>query len=72
MIEGDRLLHRAEVERRVGIGTSTLYRMMRDGDFPEPLRIGTRAVRWRESEVEAFIAARPRATGMVEGGAQAA
>ena len=31
--------------------------------FPEPLRIGVRAVRWRESEVEAWLAALPRAEG---------
>lgn len=63
MTDRDRLLPRDAVETRVGITTSTLYRMMRSGEFPEPLRIGSRCVRWSEHEVEQWIAARPRATG---------
>ena len=30
------------------------------GLSPEPLKIGVRAVRWPESEIEAWLAARPR------------
>ena len=59
----DRLLNRAEVERRVGLRRSALYRLMRAGQFPEPLRIGPRAVRWPSSEIEEWLASRPRATG---------
>ena len=59
----DRLLRLSEVRTRTGLGRSTIYRKMRDGSFPEPLKIGARAVRWRESEIEAWLAARPRATG---------
>ena len=59
----DRLLRLSEVRTRTALGRSTIYRKMRDGSFPEPLKIGSRAVRWRESEVEAWLAARPRATG---------
>ena len=59
----DRLLTRAEVQERCGITRTTVYRLMRSGLFPEPLKIGPRAVRWPESEIEAWIANRPRATG---------
>ena len=59
----DRLLRLSEVRTRTALGRSTIYRKMRDGAFPEPLKIGARAVRWRESEVEAWLVARPRATG---------
>ena len=59
----DRLLRLSEVRTRTALGRSTIYRKMRDGSFPEPLKIGARAVRWRESEIEAWLAARPRATG---------
>ena len=34
MSTDDRLLTRAEVERRVGLGRSALYRAMREGRFP--------------------------------------
>ena len=59
----DRLLTRAEVESITTLSRSSLYRKMRAGSFPEPIRIGDRAVRWRESEIREFIASRPRATG---------
>ena len=59
----DRLLTRAEVEYHVGLKRSSIYRGMRAGKFPEPIRIGARAVRWRESEILEFIESRPRATG---------
>ena len=65
----DRLLRRSEVEARVGLSRSSLYRKMRGGTFPLPLKISERAVRWRETEVEAYLTSRPRATG--EGGAAA-
>ena len=58
--EVDRLLRREEVEVRCAITTSTLYRMMRAGDFPEPIRIGSRAVRWLRNEVNDWLDSRPR------------
>ena len=59
----DRLLRRKEVETRCGIARTTIYRLMRCGQFPEPLKVGPRAVRWLESEIETWLAERPRATG---------
>ena len=59
----DRLLRRQEVEKRCGLARTTIYRWMRAGMFPEPLRVGPRAVRWPESEIEHWLAARPRARG---------
>jgi len=53
----DALLAVAEVRRRTGLPRSSLYDAIRDGRFPKPLRITARAVRWRESDVEAWIAA---------------
>ncbi len=63
MTDSDRLLTRAEVEVRVGLSRSAIYRAMRAGEFPVPLRIGSRAVRWPQSEINEFIASRPRAAG---------
>ena len=58
-----RLLTREEVEARTRLSRSAIYRKMRDGSFPVPLKIGARAVRWQDAEIEDFIATRPRATG---------
>ena len=59
----DQLLKRHAVEKRCQISRSAIYRLMRAGQFPEPIRIGPRAVRWPESEIEAWLESRPRATG---------
>ena len=49
----DRLMRLSEVLTRTALTRSTIYRKMREGSFPEPLKIGVRAVRWPESEIEA-------------------
>ena len=59
------LIDRQEVERRVGLTRSTIYDAMRRGDFPLPLKVGPKAVRWRSSEIEAWVESRPLATGEV-------
>ena len=63
---GDRLLRRRQVEKITGMKRSTIYRLMQEGDFPRPVKIGPAAVRWRESEVNAWVESRPKATGDLE------
>jgi prophage regulatory protein len=53
-----RLIRLPEVQHRVGIGRSTIYRWMAEGKFPKPVQLGGYAVAWAEHEVEAWIAAR--------------
>ena len=57
------LLNRRQVEARCGISRTSVYRLMRLGVFPTPLRVGVRGVRWPQREIEDWLAARPRATG---------
>ena len=59
----DRLLTVAEVLEATGLSRSTVYVLMRQGGFPEPLKVGPRAVRWRLSEIEDWQATRARAKG---------
>ena len=59
----DRLVTRREIEARFGMTRSTIYRQMRAGNFPEPIQISAKAVRWKESELEAWLSSRPRAKG---------
>ncbi len=63
LTDPDVLLTRREVERRTGLSRSTLYRKMREGTFPVPLKISERAVRWRDSDIRAYIDSRPRSYG---------
>ena len=41
------LLRDKEVARMIGVSRGTLWRMVRAGLFPPPIRVGLRAVRWR-------------------------
>ena len=57
----DKLLTRQEVQSRCRISRSTIYRLKKQGRFPTPIRVGDRAVRWKESEIDEYIGNRPRA-----------
>lgn len=37
------------------IGRTSLYRGMREGKYPKPLRLGLRTRRWRASDIFAVI-----------------
>ena len=56
----DRLIRRQEVEEMTGLSRSTIYRHKKEGMFPEPVRIGPRAVRWRHSDIIAHIESKPQ------------
>lgn len=56
----DRMLRLSAVSERVGLSKPSIYRLIRDGAFPAPIQVGPRAARWPESEIEAYIASRPR------------
>lgn len=49
---------RPAVEDITGLSRSSIYDMMARGDFPKPIRIGRRAVAWRESDIAAWLAER--------------
>ena len=60
-----KLLRREEVEERFGLSRSWIYSEMRAGRFPEPVRIGKRAVRWRVADLDEWAAGRPVAQGEI-------
>jgi prophage regulatory protein len=55
-----RFISRKEVLSRVPVSYPTLWAMMRRGEFPRSRAIVGRRCVWVESEVEAWIARRPR------------
>ena len=57
------LLTRRQVETRCQLARTTIYRLMRLGQFPEPIRVGVRAVRWREDDIAAWLESRPVSHG---------
>ena len=42
-----------------GLCRSTIYDSIRKGTFPEPVRLGQRAIGWRESELMTWVESRP-------------
>ena len=52
------LIDRAEVERRVCLTKTTIYRLMRGGRFPKPAPVAEKAVRWCAAEIDAWLRAR--------------
>lgn len=56
--QGERFLRLPEVRQRVSVARSTIWHWIRLGQFPAPIRLGPNTSAWRESEIEAWIAAR--------------
>ncbi|MFL9904782.1 helix-turn-helix transcriptional regulator [Paraburkholderia sp. RL17-337-BIB-A] len=52
-------LHRLpSVTRLTGLCKSSIYALIRDGEFPSPVRIGRRAVAWRQRDLEKWVGSR--------------
>ena len=49
------LIRLSEVLKRTGFGKAWIYRLIKDDKFPAPVKIGTRAVAFVESEIDAWI-----------------
>ena len=55
----EQFLKRQEVVEITGLSLSTIYRQMPKGEFPRQLLVGPRAVRWRASDIRAWMDSRP-------------
>lgn len=53
----DALLRMSTVESCTGLSRSTIYAKLAAGDFPKPIRLGSRCTRWRAADVSAWLAA---------------
>lgn len=59
----DRLVGRKEILAIIGISNATLWRWIKSGRFPSPLKIGARKVAWRTSVVTEWIEMRSAVAG---------
>ena len=55
-----RILRDQEVRERTGLSRVQRWRRIRKGTFPAPLQLGPNSIGWLETEIEAWLAARPR------------
>ena len=49
------LIRMPETMRRTGYGKAWLYRLINQNKFPKPVKIGSRAIAFVESEVDDWI-----------------
>ena len=50
------VMRRAELLRTTRLSYTTIYRMMKRGEFPRQVQIGSRAVGWLRHEVDEWLA----------------
>jgi len=43
------------VKSRVGLGRTSIYEKIREGNFPKPIHIGARAVAWDSEAIDSWI-----------------
>ena len=63
-----RILRLREVSLLTRLSKATIYRLLRSGAFPRPIRLSERAVGWRTEEIDEWLASRERAGGWLSGG----
>ena len=51
-----------DVEKFTGLSRASIYRLMREGKFPRPVRLGERAVAWTIDDLEILAENRPKAS----------
>lgn len=54
----EEILRLPRVIAMIGIRRSWIYQAVAEGQFPTPVQLGRRAVGWRRSDVEAWLASR--------------
>ena len=54
-----RYIRRPDVEALTGLSTSTIYKMMGEGQFPRAIKLTKKAVAWSEAEILEWLASRP-------------
>lgn len=55
MSPNDKIIRLPEVKTSVGLSTATIYRLIKAGDFPAPIKLGKHASGWLESAVQTWI-----------------
>lgn len=55
MSNEERIIRMPEVESTVGLSAATIYRRIKAGEFPAPVKLGKHASGWLLSEVQGWI-----------------
>ncbi len=47
-----RFLRKAEILKATGLSDTTIWRLVKNGKFPQPYKIGPNSIAWRECDYE--------------------
>ena len=59
-LEERRIIRIDEVSQLTGLAKSTIYKKVSEGSFPPPVRLGTRSVGWRLTDIDLWLQAPER------------
>lgn len=65
------ILRPRDLKAATGLSISTVYRMIKRGEFPQPKRLGLQAVGWTAAMIAAWLDARPTHFDTLGAGSQA-
>ena len=63
-----KLLRLPQVMELTAAARSTIWKWVKDGEFPQPFKLSPRVTVWRESDIEAWIESKVE-ENQVQGGA---
>lgn len=66
MSTNQKILRLRAVKEWTGLSRSTIYLMIKNGDFPNSVKIGARAVGWIDSDLQSWIESRIAKDGAIE------
>ena len=46
---------RHQLENLFKVSPATIYRWIKEGNFPKPVRLGANMVRWKATDIEAWM-----------------
>ena len=55
------IMRRPQVEAATGLARSTIYKWVKLGQFPAPVKLGVRQVGWKSTDVQNWIQSRKSA-----------
>lgn len=58
------ILDVSQVQQMVGLSKPTIYRLMKVGEFPRPIRLSQCRVAWRLIDLENWLHSRPISEGL--------
>ena len=67
MSRNERLFYHEDLaEAGIRLSRKRLFELRQQGQFPEPLVIGQRRLAWRQSDLDKYLASRPRANARAD------